>query len=117
MDASGSDDVRFVNNVSIGRPGRGNGFDVWNSTNIEKSHNIFYPVARDESGRGGYTEIANPGFVNPGHDPNTADFRPAGGSPLIGGGIDRYEDILFPNVDMSGKPRPPGAPSIGAFEP
>lgn len=116
-DASGSDDVRFINNVSIGRP-TANGFDVWSSTNVKKANNVFYPVTRDESGTtGGYQKLADPGFVNPGPDPNAADFRPMTGSPLIGAGVATYTGVLVPDVDITGKARPAGKPSIGAYEP
>jgi hypothetical protein len=116
MDSTSSEDVRFINNVSIARPGR-NGFDVWASSGIVKANNIFFPVSRDESGGGGYMKIADPGFTRPGEDPNTADFRPKPGSPLIGGGAGRFPGVLIPRVDILGKPRPENAPAIGAFEP
>jgi len=116
MDASGSQDVRFINNVSIGRSDA-NGFDVWSSTGVVKSNNIFYPVTRDESGGGGYLLVADPGFVDPGEDPTTADFRPRDGSPLIGGGVGTFAGVVIPRVDIRGKHRPTTAPAIGAFEP
>ncbi len=115
-DASYSNDVRFINNVSIGREGF-NGFDVAASSNIVKSNNIFYPVTRDDTGGGGYQILANPGFINPTYDPNSWDFRPNSGSPLINGGIGSYSDIIIPNVDITGKSRSSSSPSIGAYEP
>lgn len=51
----------------------------------------------------------DPYFVEPG----TKDFRPESGSPLIGRGrpVENFE------TDFAGRPRPAGAPTIGAFEP
>ena len=57
------------------------------------------------------------GFTSPGDDPNTADFRPQAGSPLINAGLGSFDNVVIPRVDITGKLRSATTPSIGAFEP
>jgi hypothetical protein len=111
-----SDDVRFVNNVAIGRSGK-NGFDAADGSNLAASNNIFYPVSRDGGLGGGFRLIADPGFVNANDDFTAGDFRPRSGSPMISAGVGSYANVAIPNVDVLGKTRSTSNPSIGAYEP
>jgi hypothetical protein len=115
LDASESDDVRFVNNLSIAVD-PGNVFDSWGlGQNVELSNNVFSGRANRQP-PGGFTMVGDPMLVNPTADPRSGDFRPAAGSPVIGAGAASYANVPIPKVDFLGRARP-AAPSAGAFEP
>jgi hypothetical protein len=115
IDAPGGEDIGILNNLSVAvSPG-----SVFDNTGLGStvalSHNIFSgPGSRNPPS--GFVVVADPMLVNPADPPN-GDFRPRPGSPVVGAGAAALNGAAAPAVDLSGKARPPGAPSVGAFEP
>jgi parallel beta-helix repeat protein len=110
--AAFSSDVRFVNNIVVGRPGQRFSKN-WKATNIRYEHNLFAgfaDVARDELGEGNLIGPA-PLFVNPSLTPGEGDFHLKPGSPAIGAGL----AAETPEVDLEGRPRAAGGADLGAY--
>jgi hypothetical protein len=104
-----SDDVVFLNNVIVPRPG-GKVTSNNRSTNIRWDYNL-YPVEQSVL-RGPHDIVADPGLIDPFIDVRRGDFRLAKGSPAIGSGTD---DVPQPD-DVTGAKRPVGKRDRGAYE-
>jgi len=105
--AAFSENVRFVNNIVVGREGQ----RFWKNcraVSVRYEHNVFFgfaDVARDELGEGNLLG-KDPLFRNP-----AADYHLKPGSPALGAG----SAAEAPEVDLEGRKRWPGAPDLGAY--
>ncbi len=110
--AAFSENVRFVNNIVVGRQGQRFSKN-WQATGIRYEHNLFFgflQVATEELGEGNLIG-PDPLFVNPSWARGEPDFHLRPGSPAIGAGLASET----PPDDLSGRPRPPGRADLGAL--
>ncbi len=113
-----SDDVHFMNNILVSRPGQpinsvGPGGGDQNSTNVTRSNNIYFGGLPPKI-TGPDDIIADPQFVNASTDVAVANFHVKAGSPALKSGT---PGALVPLRDLDGKPRPvTGAPDRGAYQ-
>ena len=108
MRAVFSENVRFVNNIIVGREGQRFSKN-YKATGVLYVHNLFFgfaDVARDEFGEGNLVG-QDPLFRNPA----AADYHLKPGSPALGMG----SAADTPDVDLDGRKRSPGAPDLGAY--
>jgi parallel beta-helix repeat protein len=103
-----SENVRFVNNIVVGREGQRFSKN-YQAANVRYEHNLFFgfaDVARDEFGEGNLVG-KDPLFRNPA----AADYHLNPGSPALGAG----DAAETPEIDLEGRKRAPGAPDLGAY--
>lgn len=104
---NGADQVEVYNNIIVGR----NDAVLQNyeaSSNITLFNNLIWDGTNQfDSG----AVSADPLFLNPTLDPQTANFSLRKNSPAINSGSE-----LAPNIDIEGKERVDGHPDIGAWE-
>lgn len=105
-----SDDIVFLNNIIVPRPGGKVTSDNRN-TNIRWDYNV-YPVDQNVF-KGEHDIVADPQFVKAHVDLMIGDFRLKKGSPALDSGTD---DVAQP-TDIRGKKRPKGSKrDRGAYE-
>ena len=110
--------VRVVNNIIVPRDGQ-RATSVYDGdvaeyrvSNVVFANNLYFGSGKLTQ-RGASDLVADPKFVSPSLDVNTANFRLQPGSPAI----DRALLADSPAFDVGGLPRPVGAgPDIGAWE-
>ncbi|WP_293915040.1 PA14 domain-containing protein [Deinococcus sp.] len=118
ISVAAASNVRVVNNIIVPRDGQratslydGNRQDLQVS-NVTFERNLYFNSDK-LANRVPSDIVADPQFVSPGNDVNTADFRLKSGSPAI----DRALSADAPAYDVGGLSRPVGAgPDIGAWE-
>jgi parallel beta-helix repeat protein len=110
--------VRVVNNIIVPRDGQ-RATSVYDGdvaefqvSNVVFANNLYFGSGKLPQ-RGASDLVADPQFVSPGNDVNTANFRLKPGSPAI----DKALSTEAPPTDVGGLSRPVGAgPDIGAWE-
>jgi parallel beta-helix repeat protein len=110
--------VRVVNNIIVPRPGQratsvyGGDVAEFKVSNVVFANNLYFGSDKLPQ-RGASDLVADPLFVSPSLDLNTANFRLKPGSPAT----DKALKSDTPATDVGGLPRPVGAgPDIGAWE-
>ncbi len=118
VSVAAASNVWVVNNIIVPRDGQ-RATSVYDGdvaeyrvSNVVFANNLYFGSGKLPQ-RGESDLVADPKFVSPGNDVNTADFRLQPGSPAI----DRALPSDSPAFDVGGLPRPVGAgPDIGAWE-
>ncbi len=101
--------ISFYNNLVYSRADRP-ATETYNTTNVIFSHNMYF-AAQSFPNKSTTDVIADPQFLNPGIDPNAADFHLKSSSPALGQGF----PAQCPKVDLEGKARAVAC-TLGAYE-
>ncbi|RZU53425.1 parallel beta-helix repeat protein [Krasilnikovia cinnamomea] len=96
-------DVNLLNNISYARAGKATTFSYGNS-NVRYDFNVYFGGLPPQA-QGPHDIIADPGFVNPGTDPATANFCLRPHSPAVDSGTGSVPVV----IDYYGTRRPQGA--------
>ena len=114
MGTTRSNDVRFLNNLAVSRPGTED-FRVSDGTGIISGGNIF--ITDNPAGMATELDLVTPRqprLAAPDLDPDLADFRPLPGSPAVDGGVPLPGLRLLFDFTMGTRSDP--NPDVGAFE-
>ncbi len=110
-------DVRLINNIIVAQTT--SPLDAWMVNRIDRgtdrivrTNNLYWGGAMPNID-GVNDLVSDPQFVNPGIDPETADFRVKSDSPALGAG--RWE-LFTPCIDYVGQPRPVSNLTLGAYQ-
>jgi hypothetical protein len=96
MFANASEDIIFLNNIIVPRPGGKVTSNSNKNKNVVWDYNL-HPIAQDVY-PAPHDIVADPMFVNAYFDRLTADFHLKPGSPAIGSGTDKFESLSIPAI-------------------